>query len=45
MIHNLEKFYHSREEVIMLDYAKMMLDAGYHAKQNETKQGEQDLKY
>ena len=46
VITNLEKFYHSREEVIIFfrDFAKMMLDAGYNAKQNETEQGGTGLK-
>ena len=46
MITNLEKFYHSREEVISFfrDYAKMMLDAAYNAKQNETEQDGTGLK-
>ena len=37
-ITNLEKLYHSREEVINFfrDYTKMMLDAGYNAKQGGT---------
>ena len=36
---NLNRFYLSREEVINFfkDYAKMILDVGYKAKQNETK--------
>ena len=36
---NLNKFYLSREEVINFfkDYAKMILDVGYKAKQDETK--------
>ena len=40
MITNLEKFYHSRDEVINFfrDYTKMMLNAGYDAKQNKTEQ-------
>ena len=40
VITNLEIFYRSKEEVIYLfkDYTKMMLDAGYDAKQNETEQ-------
>ena len=39
MIHNLEKFYSSREEVInsFRDYIGMLSDANYDAKQNETK--------
>ena len=39
VITNLENFYKSREEVFILfrDYAKMMLDSGYKAKQDETK--------
>ena len=38
MIHNLNKVYLSREEVINFfkDYAEMILDAGYKAKQNKT---------
>ena len=38
-IDNLEKFYHSREEIINFfrDYGKMVLDAAYKSKQNETK--------
>ena len=45
VVNNLEKFYHSREEVFNFfrDYAKMVLDAGYNAKQDETKGA--DLKY
>ena len=41
VITNLEKIDHSREEGInfFTDYTKMMLDAGYNAKQNETEQG------
>ena len=37
VVDNLETFYHSREEVINFfrDYANMMLDANYKAKQNE----------
>ena len=36
---NLNRFYLSREEVINFfkDYAKMILDVGYKAKQDETK--------
>ena len=39
VITNLENFYKSREEVFILfrDYAKMMLDSGYKAKQDKTK--------
>ena len=39
VVDNLNKFYLSREEVINFfkDYAKMILDVGYKAKQNETK--------
>ena len=39
VINNLNKFYHSREEVINFfkDYSKMVLDAAHKAKQNETK--------
>ena len=39
MVDNLNKFYLSREEVINFfkDYAKMILDVGYKAKQDETK--------
>ena len=39
VINNLEKFYLSREEVINFfrDYGKMVLDAAYKSKQNETK--------
>ena len=46
MITNLEKFYHSREEVniILEDNTKMMLDAGYNAKQNKTEQDRTGLK-
>ena len=38
MIGNLNTFYRSREQVINFfkDYAKMILDAGYKAKQNKT---------
>ena len=38
MIGNLNTFYLSREQVINFfkDYAKMILDAGYKAKQNKT---------
>ena len=37
-IDNLEKFYHSREEIINFfrDYEKMVLDAAYKSKQNKT---------
>ena len=36
-IDNLEKFYHSREEIINFfrDYEKMVLDAAYKSKQRE----------
>ena len=46
VITNLDKFYHSREEVINFfrDYTKMMLDAGYNAKQNKTEQDGTGLK-
>ena len=39
MIDNLNKFYSSREQVINFfrDYIKMLSDANYDAKQNETK--------
>ena len=39
MIDNLNKFYHSREEVINFfrDHIEMLSDAYYDAKQNETK--------
>ena len=39
MVDNLNKFYLSREEIINFfkDYAKMILDVGYKAKQDETK--------
>ena len=39
VITNLEYFYKSREEVFNFfnDYAKMVLDSGYKAKQDETK--------
>ena len=39
MINNLENFYSSREELINLfrDYIKMLSDANYNPKQNETK--------
>ena len=38
VIDNLEKFYIPREEVINFfrDYGKMVLDAAYKSKQNET---------
>ena len=38
VINNLENFYISREEVIKVfrDYGKMVLDAAYKSKQNET---------
>ena len=43
---NLEKFYHSREEVINFfrDYTKMMLETGYDGKQNKTEQDGTGLK-
>ena len=43
---NLEKFYHSREEVINFfrDYTKMMLETGYDGKQNKTEQDRTGLK-
>ena len=46
MITNLEKFYHSREEVnnFFRDYTKMILDAGNDAKQNKTEQDGTGLK-
>ena len=39
IINNLEKFYHSRQEVISFfrDYTEMFSEANYRAKQNETK--------
>ena len=39
VINNLKKFYNSREEVINFfrDYIEMISDAGYKAKQDETK--------
>ena len=39
MVDNIHKFYLSREEVIDFykDYAKMILDAGYKVKHDETK--------
>ena len=39
MINNLNKFHHSREEVINFfrGYIEMLSDANYDAKQNETK--------
>ena len=42
VINNLETFYNSREEVINFfrDYVKMLSDANYKAKQNETKRTE-----
>ena len=45
VITNLENFYKSREEVFNFfsDYAKMVLDSSYKAKQDEPK--EHDLKY
>ena len=38
VVNNLEKFYNTREEVINFfsDYAEMLSDANYDAKQNET---------
>ena len=38
VIDNLNKFYHSREEVINFfrDYIEMLSDANYDAKQNKT---------
>ena len=46
MIDNLEKCYHSREEVIdfFRDHIEMLSDASYEAKQNETKQSGAGLK-
>ena len=40
VINNLEKFYKSREEVINFfrDYGKIVLDAAYESKENETKE-------
>ena len=45
VVDNLDKFYHSREEVINFfrDYTETLSDANYNAKQ--IKQKEQDLKY
>ena len=45
VINNLNKFYHSREEVINFfrDYIEMLSDANYDAR--KIKQKEQDLKY
>ena len=39
MIHNLNKFYNSREEVFNFfrDYIKIMFDSSYQAKQDGTK--------
>ena len=39
MIHNLNKFYNSREEVFNFfrDYIKIMFDSSYQAKQDRTK--------
>ena len=39
MINNLDKFYHSREEVFNFfrDYTAMMFDSSHQAKQDETK--------
>ena len=39
VITNIETFYKSREEIFKFfkDYAKMMLDSNYKAKQNKTK--------
>ena len=37
VINNLDKFYNSREEDnFFRDYAKMILDVGYKAKENKT---------
>ena len=38
VINNLDKFYHSKEDVINFfkDYTKMFFDASYEAKENET---------
>ena len=46
VITNLEKFFNSIEEVtnFFRDYAKMMLDAGYNAKQNAIEQDQTGLK-
>ena len=40
MINNLDKFYHSREEVLnyFKDYTEMFFDVTYEAKQNKTKE-------
>ena len=40
MINNLDKFYHSRKEVLNFfkDYTKMFFDVSYEAKQNKTEQ-------
>ena len=40
LINNLEKFYSSREEVIIFfrDYIEMLSDVNYNARQNETKE-------
>ena len=39
VINNLEQFYLSREEVFdfFIDYGKIVLDAAYKSKENETK--------
>ena len=44
VVNNFEKYYNSREEVISFcrDYAKIMLDSGYKAKQGGTKQEERE---
>ena len=42
VIANLDKFYHSREEV--QDYIEMLSDTCYEANQNETKQDVKGLK-
>ena len=46
MITNLENFYKSREEVFIFfrDYIKLIFDASYEAKQDETKQDRKGLK-
>ena len=46
VIANLDKFYHSREEVINFfrDYIEMLSDTDYEANQNETKQDVKGLK-
>ena len=40
VINNLDKFYHSRKEVLNFfkDYTKMFFDVSYEAKQNKTEQ-------